>query len=253
VAFFCAQEGFVGSRLRRIAVPACVLTLAACLQAQTQGKEAPKPAKPAPKATSKETRTPNPLVSEFRSFSANVSGGIADDHDRKIYRSGNLMRLDFEGEYRITDLDTLTMWGVAGDRCTMFGRPDAGTFPFSAYHDFKVERSQSPEEETVDGHLCKIENVTLTPTDGRLFVVKMKLSEAKDLDGFPIRIDVDAGRFGKFTSTYTNVSRKEPDPKLFQHPAKCTPGLQQGQEGTVKIVPPAPKKDSQPPQKPPQP
>jgi hypothetical protein len=248
VAFFCAQEVFVGSHLRRIAVPACVLTLTACLQAQTQGKEAPGPAKQAPKATRKETQIQNPLVSEFRSFSANVTGGIANDHDRKIYRSGNLMRLDFDkGEYRITDLDTLRMWGVAGDRCMMFDRPDAGTFPFAAYHDFKAERSMAQEEETVDGHACKIENVTLTPTDGRSLVVKMKLSEAKDLDGFPIRIDVDAGSFGKFTSTYTNVSLEAPDKKLFQHPVKCTPGLDKGSE---KIVPPASKKDSRPSQEP---
>ena len=243
----------MGSHLRRIAVPACVLTLAACLQAQTQWKEAPKPATQTPRATRKETQSQYPLVSEFRFFSANVSGGIVNDHDRKIYRSGNLMRLDFDnGEYRITDLDALRMWGVFGDQCTMFGKPDASSFPFAAYHDFKAERSQAQEEETVDGHVCKIENVTLTPTDGRPLVVKMKLSEAKDLEGFPIRIDVDAGRFGKFTSTYTNVSLKEPDPKLFQHPAKCTPSLQPG-HSTVKIVSPAPKKDSQPPQKPPQP
>lgn len=241
----------MGSHLRRIAVPACVLTLAACLQAQTQGKEAPRPAKQAPKATRKPTQTQNPLVSEFRYFSANETGGIANDHDKKIYRSGNLMRLDFDhGAYRITDLDTLRMWGVAGDRCVMFDRPDAGTFPFSAYHDFKAERSQAQEEETVDGHVCKIENVTLTPTDGRPLVVKMKLSEAKDLDGFPIRIDVDAGSFGKFTSSYTNVSLEAPDPKLFQHPVKCTPGPQVGQKDNVKVVAPAPKKDSQPSQKP---
>jgi hypothetical protein len=237
----------MGSHLRRIALPACVLTLAACLQAQTQGREAPKPAKQAPKATRKEIQSQNPLVSEFRSFSANVSGGIANDHDRKIYRSGDLMRLDFDhGEYRITDLNTLKMWGVAGESCFEFPRPDAGTYPFAAYHDFKAERSQTQEEETVDGHVCKIENVTLTPTDGRPLVVKMKLLEAKDLNGFPIRIDVDAGPYGKFTSSYTNVSLEPPDPKLFVHPAKCDTKSFGASPLTVKKPKAAPKKDAEP-------
>jgi hypothetical protein len=90
------------------------------------------------------------------------------------------------------------------------------------------------EEETVDGHVCKIESLTLTPRDDRPIVAKVKLWEAEDLDGFPIRIDVEEGG-QTFTSTYTNVSLRAPDPKLFQHPAKCTPGLQLGQKGVVKL------------------
>jgi len=240
------------SHLRRIALPACVLTLAACLLAQTQAKESPKPAKQAQKAIRKETQSQYPLVSEFKSFSANVTGGLANDHDRKIYRSGNLMRVDFEGEYRITDLDTLRMWGINGDQCVMFGKPDVSSFPYSAYHDFKAERSQAQEEETVDGHVCKIETVTLTPTDGRPLVVKMKLSEAKDLDGFPIRIDVDAGPYGKFTSSYTNVSLKPPDPKLFARPAKCDSRSYAVTGKTVKMPPKAVPKNDSAPAKPPQ-
>lgn len=208
----------MSSRLLRVLLTPWVLAVVVCLQAQTQRNNVPKPAH-------KESQSENPLISQFKFFSANVSGGIAQDHDRKIYRSRNLMRLDFDnGEYRVTDLDTLRMWGVAGKQCIEFTRPDAGTFPFSAYHDFKAGRSPTTEEETVDGHVCKIENVTFTPRDDRPLVVKMKLWEAKDLDGFPIRIDVDAGGFGKFSSTYTNVNLRPPDPKLFQHPANCIPG-----------------------------
>jgi hypothetical protein len=228
----------------RFTLLACVLALATCLQAQVKKKESEKP-------THKELQTQNPLVSEFKFFSANVSGGLAQDHDRKIYRSGNLLRVDFDnGEYRITDLSTLKMWGITGKQCAAFSRPDVSSFPFSAYHDFKAESSVTQEEETVDGHVCKMENLALTPTDGRPLVIKMKLWEAKDLDGFPIRIDIDAGPSGKFTSTYTNVSREAPDPKLFQHPAKCTPGLLQPKKGSAKVLPPAPKEGAATPPKP---
>ena len=217
----------------RLALLSCIFLFAPHLQAQVHKAEAPKPT---PK------KVLNPLT-EFRFFSANVSGGIAHDHDRKIYRSGNLMRLDFEDSYRVTDLSTLKMWGISGARCVAFERPDAGTFPFSAYQDFKVERLPTKEEETVDGHVCKIENVTLTPEDEGPMVVKMKLWEAEDLDGFPVRIEVEAGP-QKFTSTYTNVSLKTPQPKLFQHPLECAPGAQPAQKRTTKIDHSAPKKDS---------
>jgi hypothetical protein len=209
----------------RLALLSGVLALAVCVQAQTQ-----------PKVASKRVRqdTQNPLISEFKTFSANVTGGIARDHDRKIYRSGQWMRLDFEDSYRVNDLDTLQMWSIGAHRCVEFTRPDAGTYPFSAYHDFKVERTAIQEEETVDGHVCKIETLTLTPRDDRPIVAKMKLWEAEDLNGFPIRIDVEEGG-QTFTSTYTNVSLKAPDPKLFQHPAKCTAGLQLGQQGVIRL------------------
>ena len=235
----------MNSHSYRLVLICCILAMAGYLQAQIKKKEAAKPAH-----KHKEVQTQNPLISDFKFFSANVTGGIAQDHDRKIYRSGNLMRLDFEDSYRVTDLDTLKMWGVTGKQCMEFSRPDAGTFPFSAYHDFRAERSPTNEEETVDGHVCKIENVTFTPRDDQPVVVKVKLWEAKDLNGFPIRIDVDSGPFGKTTSAYTTVSLEAPDPKLFQHPAKCTPDMPPPKQGRAKILPPAPKEGAATPPKP---
>ncbi len=216
----------MSARRFRLLVVGCLVTGGVFLRAETLAK----------KTANALDKDRNPLFSQFQSFSAHVTGGIAQDHDRKIYRSGKWMRLDFDDSYRVTDLESLKMWGVAGDKCMEFSRPDAGTFPYSAYHDFKAESSTSTEEDTIDGHVCQIENVTLTPTDGRPLVVKMKLWKAKDLDGFPIRIDVDSGR-DKFSSTYTDVSLATPDAKLFQHPAKCTPGAQPGQKDTLKIDP----------------
>ena len=223
------------------------ILIAPRLQAQATKADA---AKPVPKEAPKEAQhkeVQNPLE-QFKTFSANVSGGIAHDHNRKILRSGNMIRLDFEDSYRVTDLSSLKMWGVSGERCMEFDRPDAGTFPFSAYQDYKIERFATQDKETVDGHVCKIENVTLTPDeDESPTVVKMKLWEAQDLDGFPVKIEVDAGP-QKFTSTYTNVSLKAPEPKLFEHPAKCAVSAQPGQAGTAKSDDSAPKKDPPPPQ-----
>jgi hypothetical protein len=214
-----------------LALLASLLAFVVCVQAQTSGTD---------RSNSVRPDAQNPLIADFKTFSANVTGGIARDHDRKIYRSGKWMRLDFDDSYRVNDLDTLQMWSIGANRCVEFTRPDAGSYPFTAYHDFKIERTATAEKETVDGHVCKIETLTLTPKDDRPIVARMKLWEAEDLDGFPVRIDVSEGG-QTLTSTYTNVSLKVPDPKLFQHPAKCAPGLEPGQKGVVRLDKPAPK------------
>jgi hypothetical protein len=188
-----------------------VMVLAASLQAQI-------PKKPAPKVPAGDQ---NPFQA-FQFFSATLHGGIGDDHDRKIYRSGKIMRLDFEDHYRLVDLEKLTSRIVNPDSCQQFAKPDAGSYPFSAYYDFKVERAPTEDKETVDGHSCKIENVTFTRGDEDPIVIQMKLSEAEDLQGFPVKGEVFVVSNGnKFTFTYTDVSLKPPDPALFKSPAKC--------------------------------
>lgn len=182
-------------------------------------------AKKSPPRTKATSQTP---LDDYQTFSATLNGGIGKDHDRKVYRSGNLMRLDFEdGAYRITDLQRGTTWGVTPRFCTKFGIADAGTFPFSAFRDFKAERVPTTEKETIDGHACIIETITFTPPDGRPFVVKMKLWKAEDLGHFPIKIEVEPSGVGvnkasKLSLTYTNVNLDKPDPALFKHPVKCT-------------------------------
>jgi len=209
------------------------MALTVGLAAQTNANRV-LPAKIAASASS------NPF-DDFQSFSVLLNGGVADDHDRRLYRSGNLMRSDFEGSYRITDLKDPGMWGVQPNYCVQFPAVDASSYPFSAYHDFKVERSSTGENETVDGHACKIENVTFTQPDGGAVVVKMKLWEAEDLRGFPVKIEAEVNGRPLRPLHYSDVSFEPPDPKLFHHPAKCTEGPQAGQKGTVKVAPVAPK------------
>lgn len=194
-------------------------------------------AEPTPKPAGQTSANP---FDKFQSFTAILNGGIGDDHDRKVYRSGNLMRSDFEDSYRISDLNTRTSWTVHPNRCAEFPVPDAATYPFSAYHDFKIARSMTDENAIVDGHACKIENVTFTRKDGGS-VIKMKLWEANDLSGFPIKIEIEANGRPTRPVRYSDVSLNPPDPKLFVHPAKCTPGAAAGQKGTVGVSPAAPK------------
>jgi len=220
-----------------------LVVLAVSLHGQTQKKPAPKvPA----------DGDPNPFQA-FQSFSATLNGGIGKDHDRKIYRSGKMMRLDFEDHYRLVDLEKLTTRAVHPGNCRQFPQPDAGSYPFSAYHDFKVVRAPTEDKEIVDGHSCKTENVTFTPRDDRPILIQMKLWEAEDLQGFPVKAEVNVVSNGnKFTLNYTNVSLKPPDPALFKSPAKCgvTADSDLKPLGTAQTTPSqsAPKAPQKPPQ-----
>lgn len=188
------------------------IVIATSLQGQPASKPTAKPAADGDR---------NPFQ-EFQSFSATLNGGMANDHNRKIYRSGKKMRLDFDEQYRLVDLEKLNTRVIHSGSCHQFPNPDAATYPFSAYYDFKVMREPTSDKETVDGHSCKIENVTFTPRDDRPVVIKMKLWEAEDLQGFPVKVEVNVVAKGsKFTLNYSNVSLKPPDPALFKSPAKC--------------------------------
>jgi len=191
----------------------------------------------------------------FQSFSAVLNGGAGNDHDRKIYRSGKLMRVDFDDHYRLVDLEKLTTRMVRPNACQQFAIPDVGSYPFSAYKGFKVERTPTQEKETVDGHGCKIENVSFIRPGENPVVIKMKLWEAEDLKGFPIKAEVVGANGNKFTLIYSNVSLKPPDPALFKAPANCTtlgPNPPKGGAATPAAPKNPPKTTPKPAQKPPQ-
>jgi hypothetical protein len=157
----------------------------------------------------------------YQQFSATLNGGFGRDTNRKIYRSGKLMRFDFADHYRISDLDSKSSWLMYPKKCSKYPMLDPGVFPFS--RKFHVEQSSTSEgKETVDGHTCKIEDVVLITEEPTPTTFKMKLYRAEDLSGFPLKIDVENPmNRAKFTITYSNVSLEPPDPKLFERPAKC--------------------------------
>ena len=178
--------------------------------AQLQEKPADKPAA----AASGE----DPFA-KFQHFSAILNGGMGRDTNRQIYRTGKLMRFDFADHHRIVDLETRSLVLVYPDKCSKAPMMDPGVFPFS--RKFRVESSTPAGKETVGGHTCKVEDMVLV-SEGLMSTFKMKLYEAEDLSGFPLKIEVENPmNRAKFTINYSNVSLEPPDPKLFEHPAKC--------------------------------
>jgi hypothetical protein len=192
----------------------------------------------------------------FQQFSASVSGGPLKWDKLKIYRSGKQIRAEYvyENEIRISNLGDRKGWYIRPrewktkpKECGRMTLMDMSSYPFFAYSssDFNVERAaekDTPEKETIDGHSCKVQDYTVTAKDGGQ-PIKVKLWEAEDLNGFPVRIQVEPPSKAKFVLNYTDVSVKPPDPKLFQLPAMCRVGAQgKGKKKAAATAPKTPSK-----------
>lgn len=168
-------------------------------------------------------------LDSFAEFSAVMVGsrvepgeGIEEGH---IYRSGNLMRMEDPGKrgYFITDLTTGETYGISEVGCIHDSHPFIRTFPFSvaAKPGTTVTRLTAGKE-TVDGHSCQIENVTVSLPEFAK-ALQMRLWEAEDLQSFPIKIEflLPGGRDA--IVHYRNVVLGPQDPTLFIHPRSCEP------------------------------
>ncbi len=155
---------------------------------------------------------------EFKEFSTTMTTNAAGhDMSMKMYRSGAQMRTDLPGGgYSITDLDSHVTYMVVAGRCMQMNIPQRND-PFATSSDAKIERTAAGAD-TVDGHACKVENVTVTPKNGR--PTKMKMWEAQDLKGFPVKIETQTEQ-GPATILYKDVSFATPDASLFKRPTNC--------------------------------
>jgi outer membrane lipoprotein-sorting protein len=166
----------------------------------------------------------NPFDS-FKQFSATMVTTGAPAHGpqgkgaMKVYRSGNNMRVDMVGGagYMITELAQGTTYMVMGNGMCMQMTRQGEQNPFAAAENAQIERA-SAGSDTVDGHACRVENVTVTPQNGE--PTKMKVWEAQDLKGFPIKVELQSSH-GPMTVEYRNVSFNQPDASMFVHPENC--------------------------------
>jgi hypothetical protein len=78
-------------------------------------------------------------------------------------------------------------------------------------------------EETVEGHACKVEGVTIRH-EGRP-PIKIKVWEAQDLKGFPIKMvrELQTVKSPPRTLVYRDVQLTPPDAALFARPQDCDP------------------------------
>jgi hypothetical protein len=216
-----------------------VLVLTGCMMAQAPAPEvqtAPGASPQAPAVEQKppaESGTAAPQTSgfpfdNFPQFSAIMVGSVlvGDSQQAHIYRSGNLLRTQSaEGiGYFITDLTTFDTYGLSMTGCIHDTHPYMRSFPFSAARkDRKVERVAGGTE-TVDGHVCRIEDVTIS-SGGLINPMQLRFWEAEDLNGFPIKVALLKGPHAVIQ--YKDVVVGPQDPTLFIHPNTCKTSLPQ--------------------------
>ena len=217
--------------LRWIRVMVVVGCLAAQMSAQAAKEagaaELPPAAKPAETTpTAKPASAQNPLDS-FTDFSAILVGspmeigeGTTEAH---VYRSGKLFRAEGpEGHgYLITDLSTLETWAVSSGPCMHDTHPFFRASPWAASRPGSTVERNSVAKETIDGHSCQVEDVVIHSPKPAMAPLKMKMWLADDLQGFPIRIDIQRAPGRSATIRYKNVAIGPQDQSLFVHPKSC--------------------------------
>ena len=235
------------------------LLFAGCLTFQVWAQASPAapdraPAAPAQASAAQTAAASEPSqfpLDQFQEFSAIMTGGILpfSDWDGQIYRSGKLMRMQRNDEvpgYMVSDLEKQQSHGLNARGCIKLDNLYSRAFPFFlSGPGYKYERVPAGEE-TVDGHLCRVEDITIyAPKNPQQ--LKIRLWEAEDLQGFPIKIENRREHARVWAIHYKNVVLGPQDPTLFIVPDKC-----QSSAGFVplKKLPPTSKPKAAPDQKP---
>jgi hypothetical protein len=161
----------------------------------------------------------------FQEFSAVMVGSPLpkDERESHIYRSGNLLRTEglLSRAYMVTDLAANQTYAVANSGCMKSSTPFLRAYPFFLPgNGRKIERSAAGKEK-MDGHDCQVEDVTISGEGLAVPVIKLRFWDAADLNGFPIRIDIDARRGPVSTIRYKNVVLGPQDETLFLYPNSC--------------------------------
>ncbi|MBZ5665981.1 MAG: hypothetical protein LAO30_15370 [Acidobacteriia bacterium] len=214
------------------------MLLTGCTAAQVAGKPVQNPeaaqSQASEQAPAAPPGAPTPATGgfpfdQFKEFSAIMVGSVlsGDDRESHIYRSGTLLRTQAtEGfGYYLTDLESFETYAITRLGCTSDSHPYFRAFPLTAGRPRRKFERVAAGKESVDGHMCQVEEVTVSSGDLTL-PIKLKLWEAEDLHGFPIKVQVLNGG-GRSIIQYKDVVVGPVDPSLFIRPKRCAGRLPQ--------------------------
>ncbi|MHB8524940.1 MAG: hypothetical protein ACYDD2_02120 [Candidatus Acidiferrales bacterium] len=134
----------------------------------------------------------------------------------KVYRLRNKMRSDMPGGkmHSVLLLDKNKYFMVTSHMCMEM----AARRPQPLGMTGSVVRKDLGSA-IIDGDPTKIEEITITPADGRK-PVAMKAWEATDLKGLPLRIEMATPQ-GQVRTEYKDVDLSSPPESLFAVPQNC--------------------------------
>jgi hypothetical protein len=175
-------------------------------------------------AATASTTNQSPL-DEFQNFSAIVNGGPLPgmNVDRYIYRSANMMRMQGDADvpnYFVTDLSKRESRAIEANGCMKLDSPYTRSFPFFLSQANVTFEHIPIGEEKVDGHPCRVEDIKVHDPKNPV-LVHIRLYEAEDLQGFPIKIENRREHAYAWVLHHKNVKIEPQDPSLFIFPEHC--------------------------------
>jgi len=189
------------------------------------------------------------LFGENKSFTATVEMSITDTNGNQIMSMPTVM-LQLDGKMR-SEIDMEKMKGSAFppgavdqmkamgmNRTITIMRPDTKTMTMiypglTSYVQMPIPKEQADAlnsepkmekvelgKETVDGHACVKNKITITDVNGKK--QDITVWNATDMKNFPLKMQITNPTGGDIVILYKNIKFEKPDAKLFEPPADYT-------------------------------
>ena len=97
----------------------------------------------------------------------------------------------------------------------------------------KILKRKMVGSEVVEGHVSKVEEVSVAQPGGK--VIESKVWEAEDLKGIPVKIESHLDEL-TLTAVYRDIVIGTPDATLFSVPDRCIPFEKMGQVAESRIL-----------------
>jgi hypothetical protein len=170
----------------------------------------------------------------FPDFSATqVFQSRRADMAMKVYRSGTSVRVERSAalstlyEPASGKVYNLTVYPDHSRQCVAM-KPDQAKMlpsPLELLQGRILKRTAAGSD-VVEGHPCKVEDVTMARADGK--TIESKVWEAEDLNGIPVKIESYLDGVA-LTAVYRDILAGAPDQELFSVPDRCIPFDRMGQ------------------------
>ena len=178
---------------------------------------------------------------DFPDFSATqVFQSKKADMAMKVYRSGSSVRLERNGAMSTLYVPAqkkvynFTVYPDKSRQCVSMKPEQAKMLPSPLeLLQGKIVKRTPADDEVVDGHTCKVENVVVTQPDGK--TIESKVWEAQDLKGIPVKIESYIESI-TLRAVYRDIVIGPPAEALFAVPEKCTPFEKMGQVVEMKTL-----------------
>jgi hypothetical protein len=169
-----------------------------------------------------QTEDPTAKLPPYTATQVQYVAGRGGEMRMKIMKAGGKFRMDLSPELQtIYRWDQNRAYNLMGKNCVYVSAQKATMLPspLELITGTNVKR-KALGNETVEGHPCNVEEVTLTSIRGE--VIKSKVWLAQDLRGIPVKIESQTDH-GAIAAYYRDIVIGIKDQSVFDAPKNCIP------------------------------